>query len=250
MKGMQLCCSSCNLGSKVKRRRMKELGFLEGAHLEHKYSKQLAWWQRKLVFYEEKKMPPGRTTKTWMFLLLLLNDAGKRGEGECFGLFSAALGVRNMARFLVAPLPKRLCGGNTASSCPRPPLFLSLFLTCLLSPLFPPCVSHSLVPTLSSPSLFVSALFALSVALVQASHRGTRLNFPSTSPPLRLPLSFLHISPPALFPSTCVLLFFSFFFFCILPPNHTSPPTPLPNFYSPYFPLICIPLSLDSCLKK
>lgn len=88
----------------------------------------------------------------------------------------------------------------------------------------PSCVSRSLVPTLSSPSLFVSAaFFAQSVAAVQASHRGTRLNFPSTFLPLFLPLISPHLSSSSLSP-----LLSSFFFSpSSSPSTHQPPPTPI-----------------------
>lgn len=97
--------------------------------------------------------------------------------------------------FLVAALPKRLCGGNTACGCPCPSLsliifyharFLSYSLSFSGAPLSPPF----------PPRLCLSALlfFAQSVAAAWASHRGTRQNFPSTFLPL-----FLHIPPAALF---------------------------------------------------
>lgn len=55
----------------------------------------------------------------------------------CFAVWS----VWNLVSFLVTPIPKRLRGGNTASGCACPSLFLSLFLSCSLS-LMLPLVSH------------------------------------------------------------------------------------------------------------
>lgn len=78
--------------------------------------------------------------------------------------------VCSRASFLVTPLPKRHHSGNTASGCPCPFLSLIIFIVLAFSSV-PSCVSRSLIPTLSSPSLFVSvALLAQSVAVVQASH--------------------------------------------------------------------------------
>lgn len=77
--------------------------------------------------------------------------AAKEGRGVeflCKCVFFAAWSVWSRASFLVTPLPERLRGGNTASGCPCPSLFLSLFLSCPLSLMFP-LVSH--VP--SSPPL-------------------------------------------------------------------------------------------------
>lgn len=128
-------------------------------------------------------------------------------------------GVCMRVCFLVTPLPKRLRGGNTASGCPCPSLFLSLFLSCSLSLMFP-LVSH--VP--SSPPfpphrcLSLLLFFAQSVAAVQASHRGTRLNFPSTFLPLFLPLISPHLS------SSSPLL--SFFFLPPSSPSTHQPPLP------------------------
>lgn len=124
------------------------------------------------------------------------------------------------ASFLVTPLPKRLRGGNTASGCPCP-LSLSLIIFIVLAFSYvSSCVSRSLVPTLSSPSLFVSAFFAQSVAVVRASHRGTRQNFPSTFLPLFLPL----ISPQ-LSSSPFSQLISSFFFSFFLSEQHINPTT-------------------------
>lgn len=94
--------------------------------------------------------------------------AVEEGGGEFFFFFHALVWRR--ASFLVTPLPERLHGGNTASGCPCPSLSLIIFIVLAFS-YVPSCVSRSLVPTLSFPSLFVSAaFFAQSVAAVQASH--------------------------------------------------------------------------------
>lgn len=107
--------------------------------------------------------------------------------------------VRSMRSFLVTPLPKRLCGGNTACGCPCPSPLLSLFLSCSLYLIFPLVLSRSSFPALSSPSLFVSAaFFAQSIAVVWASHRGTRQHFPSTFP-ASLPPSYFSVSLLQLF---------------------------------------------------
>lgn len=121
--------------------------------------------------------------------------------------------------FLVAPLPERLRGGNTASGCPCPSLFLIIFIM-LTFPYIPSCVSRSLIPTLSSPSLFVSAaFFAQSIAVVQASHRGTRQNFPSTFLPLFLPFISPRLS------SSSLSLLVSSFISHIHPHPFINPPT-------------------------
>lgn len=94
----------------------------------------------------------------------------------------------------------------------------------------PACVSLSLVPTLSSPFLFVSAaFFAHNVAVVQASHRGTWLNFPSTFLPLFLPLISPHLSSSSLSP-----LLSSPFLPLLHPHPQFNPPPSLPS--TPLFP--------------
>lgn len=140
--------------------------------------------------------------------------------------------VRSMRSFLVTPLPKRLRGGNTACGCPCPSPFLSLFLSCSLYLIFPLVLSRSPFPALSSPSLFVSAaFFAQSIAVVRASHRGTRQHFPSTFP-ASLPPSYFSASLLQLFFSTSILLF---------PSAYTSPSTRLTiSTLSPISPLILI----------
>lgn len=143
--------------------------------------------------------------------------------------------AESQASFLVTPLPERLHGGNTASGCPCPSLSLIIFIVLAFSYVLSSCVSRSLVPTLSSPSLFVSAAFlAQSVAAVQASHQGTRLNFPSTFLPLFLPLVSPHLSSSSLSP-----LLSCFFSPSSSPSAHQTPPhTRLPIYSS--FPYACL----------
>lgn len=97
-------------------------------------------------------------------------------------------------------------------------LSLSLIIFIILAfSHIPSCISRSLVSTLSSPSVFVSAaFFAQSIAAVQASHRGTRQSF---HPYFCLcsSLLFHHSSPLAL-----LLLFSSLFLPPIFIPVHIS----------------------------
>lgn len=140
-------------------------------------------------------------------------SGGGGGVGFLCKCVYASFAVWSRVSFLVTAIPERLRGGNAASGCPFPSLILSLFLSRSLS-LMLPLVSHfsSSPPSPSpSPSRLVSAAFlAQSVAVVRASHRGTGLNFPSTSLPLFLPLISPHLSCSSLplllsspsFPST------------------------------------------------
>lgn len=126
--------------------------------------------------------------------------------------------------FLVAALPKRLRGGNTACGCPCPSFSLIIFyharflfysLSFSGAPLSPPFPPH----------LCLSALlfFAQSVAAARASHWGTRQNFPSTF----LPVS-PHLSCSSFFSPTSVLL--------------SPPPYSYPHIY-PHISQSCVPPS-------
>lgn len=145
----------------------------------------------------------------------------------CFAVWN----VWSRARFLVAPLPKRLLGGNTASGCPCPSLFFSLFLSCSLSLIFP-LVSH--VP--SSPPSPLPISVCLCCVLRSEHCCGTGL------PPrnrgrifhphfcLCSSLLFPHVSPPALFLHFCPPFLFPYSSPSIHQPSHSHlavyPPLP------------------------
>lgn len=143
----------------------------------------------------------------------------------CFAVWN----VWSRARFVVAPLPKRLRGGNTASGCPCPSLFFSLFLSCSLSLIFP-LVSH--VP--SSPpfplclSLLLSSLRALLWCRPPAEEQG-RIFHPHFC--LCSSLLFPHVSPPALFLHFCPPFLFPYSSPSIHQPSHSHLPVypPLPH---------------------
>lgn len=135
----------------------------------------------------------------------------------CFAVWN----VWSRARFLVAPLPKRLLGGNTASGCPCPSLFFSLLLSCSLSLIFP-LVSH--VP--SSPPSPLPISVCLCCFLRSEHCCGTGL------PPRNKAEFSIHISasvPPFYFPTSLLQLSFStsVLLFCshIHPHPFINPPT-------------------------
>lgn len=171
-----------------------------------------------------------------IFFPLLVVKVIIRKQRKRVGELSFYASVRSRASFLVAPLPKRLCGGNTASGCPCPSLFLSLFLSCSLSLMFP-LVSHVPSSPPFPPHLCLS-LFAQSVAVVQASHRVTRLSFPSTILPLFLPLISPHLSSSSLSPLSS-----SFFFLVFIPIHSSTPPPSLPQLF-PHLPHASVSLPL------
>lgn len=131
------------------------------------------------------------------------------------GVYFAAGSVWRQAHFLVAPLPERLRGGNTAAGCPRPPLSFSHYFYhagfLLYSPL---CL------TFPRPHPFLPVPVCLRCAL-RSEHccglppRNKAEFFPSTSLPL-LP-AFI---PPRLSSSSLSLLLPSFFF----PPSSIHQP--------------------------
>lgn len=122
------------------------------------------------------------------------------------GVYFAAGSVWRRAHFLVAPLPERLRGGNTAAGCPRPPLFFSHYFYhagfLLYSPL---CL------TFPRPHPFLPVPVCLRCAL-RSEHccglppRNKTEFFPSTSLPL-----LLAFIPPCFSSSSLSLLLSSFF---------------------------------------
>lgn len=152
------------------------------------------------------------------------------------GVYFAAGSVWRQAHFLVAPLPERLRGGNTAAGCPRPPLSFSHYFYhagfLLYSPL---CL------TFPRPHPFLPVPVCLRCALRSEHCCGAGLPprnkaefFPSTSLPLLLA-----------FYSTAFLLQLSFTASVLLfsPVIYSStPPPPLSSTHVP--PCSHMPLSL------
>lgn len=153
------------------------------------------------------------------------------------GVYFAAGSVWRRAHFLVAPLPERLRGGNTAAGCPRPPLSFSHYFYhagfLLYSPL---CL------TFPHPHPFLPVPVCLRCALRSEHCCGAGLPprnkaefFPSTSLPL-----LLAFIPPRFSSSSLSLLLSSFFSPLIY--SSTPPPPPLSSTHIP--PCSYMPLSL------
>lgn len=144
------------------------------------------------------------------------------------GVYFAAGSVWRQAHFLVAPLPERLRGGNTAAGCPRPPLSFSHYFYhagfLLYSPL---CL------TFPRPHPFLPVPVCLRCALRSEHCCGAGLPprnktefFPSTSLPL-----LLAFIPPCFSSSSLSLLLSSFF-----PPSSIHQPHHHHHSHLPMFP--------------
>ena len=149
----------------------------------------------------------------------------------CFAVWRAW----SRTSFLVTPLPERLRGGNTASGCPCPSLFLSLFLSCSLSLL---CSLLCLTFPRPHPSLPISVCLCCFLRSERCCGAGlppsNKAEFFHPCFCLCSSLSFLSVSPPALFLHFCPP------FLTVFIPIQASKPPPHP----PYPHLSATPTSL------